>query len=191
MYSVRDVIEQFIRKLQLDVTLNTVMISKNEQFETENLPSLIVHGADILENRSRRTMTKLVVTDEPALTYQQWNHPRFYNFDFQLILTANMDSELLDLQEKIMQFFITNPVLVINAEDVVPMHEITPIGGLDRPNLSNLRQASGKYRLEDLEVYGSQIPENGRLIADRILEYYIQPDETNPVDIRNHPNPNP
>ncbi|MFQ5647429.1 MAG: hypothetical protein ACE5GM_10900 [bacterium] len=187
MYSVREVIETFIRKLQADITAQTVLISRNDFFEATKLPSLIIQGPEITENRSRRTKAKLVTTDKGALTYDERNYPRFYHFDFDFILTAEKETELLDLQEKVMKFFLKNPELSVNADDSIHMVELIPIGGLARPNLTNLRQASGKYRLEDVEIYDDSLVQ-GKLIDTRIFEYLDLPGE-NPVDTRTHTNP--
>ena len=172
MYSVRDVIENFIRKLKSDITTDTVLISKNDLFETTRIPSLIIQGPTITENKSRHTTNavKEYRIDEGTKTYEERNYPRFYHFDFDFILTTGNESELLDLQEKIIQFFMLNSSLAVNAEDDVNLLELTPIGGLSRPNLTNLRQASGKYRIEDVLVYAGDMGE-GKLITDRIFEY--------------------
>jgi len=44
------------------------------------------------------------------------------------------------------------------------------MGGLFRPNLSNLRQSAGRYRLEDVLVYDSSLTQ-GKLIIDRVFDY--------------------
>ena len=174
MYSVREVIESFIRKLQADITPHAVLINKNDFFETTDIPSLLIQGPTITENKNRRTATLAVKEyriDEEAKTYEARNYPRFYHFDFDFILTTGNEEELLDLQEKVIQFFMLNPVLAVNAEDNVNLLELTPIGGLARPNLTNLRQASGRYRLEDVLIYPGDDPISGKLILDRIFEY--------------------
>ncbi len=173
MYSLRQVIEAFIRKLQAEVTPQAVLINKNDLFETTKIPNLVIQGPEVEENRNRRTRAKEIIKDEGARIYEERNYPHFYNFDFDLILTAGTELELLDLQEKIIKFFMDNPELAINEEEKVNLVELTPMGGLFRPNLSNLRQTVGKYRLEDVLVYDSSLTQ-GKLIIDRIFDYFEQ-----------------
>ena len=185
MYSVREVIESFIRKIQADITPQAVLINKNDLFETTKIPSLVIQGPTITENKRRRTTNaiKEYKIDETAKTYEERNYPRFYHFDFDFILTTGNETDLLDLQGKIIQLFILNPSLAINAEDNINLMEITPMGGLARPNLSNLRQAAGKYRMEDVLVYAGDMTQ-GRLIIDRIFQY--KKDEDTPIEDRIH-----
>ena len=106
MYSVREVIESFIRKLQMDISPHAVLINKNDFFETTDIPSLVIQGPTITENKNRRTAALAVKEyriDEEGKTYEERNYPRFYYFDFDFILTTGTDAELRDLQEKIIQ----------------------------------------------------------------------------------------
>ena len=173
MYSVREVIEAFIRKLQAEVTTQAVLINKNDLFETTKIPSLVIQGPEVEENRDRRTRAKEIVKDKDALAYEERNYPHFYHFDFDFILTAGTEESLLDLQEKTIKFFLNNPELAINEDDKVNLVELIPMGDLFRPNLSNLRQTVGKYRLEDVLVYDSSLI-HGKLIVDRIFDYFEQ-----------------
>ncbi len=173
MYSVREVIESLIRKLQAEVTPQAVLINKNDLFETTKIPSLVIQGPEVEENKDRRTKAREIVKDNDTRTYEERNYPHFYNFDFDFILTTGTEDELLDLQEKIIKFFLNNPEMAINEEEKVNLVELAPMGGLFRPNLSNLRQTVGKYRLEDVLVYDSSLTQ-GKLIVDRIFDYYKQ-----------------
>ncbi len=169
MYSVREVIESFIRKLQAEVTTQAVLINKNDLFETTRIPSLVVQGPEVVENRERRTKAKEILKDTEGLTYEERNYPHFYHFDFDFILTTATEEELLDLQEKIIKFFLNNPEMAVNEDDRLNLIELTPMGGFFRPNLSNLRQSSGKYRIEDVLVYDDSLIQ-GKLIVDRTIE---------------------
>jgi hypothetical protein len=169
VYSVRDVIESFIRKLQAEVTPQAVLINKNDLFETTRIPSLVIQGPEVVENRERRTKAKEILKDTEALTYDERNYPHFYHFDFDFILTTGTETELLDLQESIIKFFLNNSELMINNDDRLNIVELTPMGGLFRPNLSNLRQSSGKYRIEDVLVYDDSLIQ-GKLVETVTIE---------------------
>ncbi len=174
MYSVREAVEAFVLRLQSGVTPNVVLIGKNDLHETQNIPGIILQGPSVMENKSRHTppgATKQYITNEPALTHEERDYPHFFNFDFNLMITCNTHAELVDLQEKVLQFFLYNATLDVTVDDKIHLHEITPVGGLEMPNLSNLRQAVGQYRMEDVVIYNSDTPVSGKLIEDRIFEY--------------------
>jgi len=172
MYTIREAIESFVRKLQSDITPNVELINRSDLHETIKIPGIIVQGPEIQENLTRYTppgVTKEFIIDEPNLTFEARKYPHFFHLDFDLICTCNTSAELIDLQEKIIKFFTFNSMLAVNVDDNIHLHEIIPVGGLNRPNLSNLRQATGRYRLEDIIVYSGDL-ENGKLIKDRIFE---------------------
>ena len=65
--------------------------------------------------------------------------------------------------EKVARFFQLYPILAIGQEGTLNVTELIPLGGLRRVNLSNLRQASGRLRIEDCPVYDGRITQ-GKLI---------------------------
>ena len=182
---IREVVEALIRKLQADVTPNTELVPINDYYEIKHTPSLLVIGPKLEENRAKRNSEKRVEVDRDNLSYTERNWPRYYQLDFDFVLTAANGMELLELQEKVIAFFLDNRE-VATAECVFKLQEMVPLGGLERPNLSNLRQASGRYRIEDVEVFDHDVFEgkivlyrNFRLCdfgSRRLIETY-KPDE--------------
>lgn len=183
--SIRESIETLIRKLQADVTPNTVLVPLNDYYEIKQTPSLLVIGPKLEENRSKRNSEKRVEVDRDNLSYFERNWPRFYHLDFDFVLTAANGMELLELQEKVIAFFLDNRAVAVpvaagwglgpfgiepwGSEDGALkfyLREMIPIGGLDRPNLSNLRQASGRYRIEDMPIF-DHVLEEGKLVLHR------------------------
>ncbi|OQA86115.1 MAG: hypothetical protein BWY28_02477 [bacterium ADurb.Bin236] len=182
---IREVVEALIKKLQADVTPNTVLVPINDYYEIKHTPSLLVIGPKLEENRSKRNSEKRVEVDRDNLSYTERNWPRYYHLDFDFVLTADTGAALLDLQEKGIAFFLDNREIT-TADASFRLVELTPIGGLERPNYSNLRQASGRYRIEDVEVFDHDVVEgkivlyrNFRLCdfgSRRLIETY-RPDE--------------
>lgn len=172
--SIRDTVESLIRKLQADVTPNTVLVPLNEYYEIKQVPSLVVIGPKMGENRAKRVSEKRVERDLANFTYTRRNWPRYYHLDFEFVLTADTGAELLDLQEKVIAFFLDNFELDVGPDCSYYLHELVPLGGLERPNLSNLRQASGKYRIEDVEVFDSRL-EEGKLVKYRNVRVCDKP----------------
>jgi len=174
-----------IRKLQADVTPHTALVPLNDYYEIKQVPSLLVIGPKMEENRSKRISEKIVEIDRGSLTYTERNWPRFYHLDFDFVLTAANGMELLELQENLIAFFLDNIAVVVplsagwglypfgiepwGSENIFLefyLREIIPIGGLERPNYSNLRQASGRYRIEDVPIYDHVLDE-GKLVLHR------------------------
>ena len=171
MFSVRDVVETFVRLAQAQIAPNTVLVPPDDVVEVPRLPSLLLHGPMLVENKPRRTMAKEVVKDADALTYEERPYPRFYHLDFDLVVTTAKEADLVDLVAKIVKFFAFHREIEIPPDgEKLNLTELTPMGGLDRVNLTNLKQSSGKYRIEDCPVY-SDVVEMGGLIVTRIFEY--------------------
>lgn len=106
----------------------------------------------------------LVTRNEQDLTFEQCRHPRLYHLDFDVIVTTGKESELLDLTEKVARFYQLHPVITVGEHGSLNLTELVPLGGLKRVNLSNLRQASGRCRIEDCPVYDGRV-QSGRLAA--------------------------
>ena len=77
---------------------------------------------------------------------------------------------MLDLQEKVARFYQRHPVLTVEDRGTINLTELTPLGGLRRVNLSDLRQSSGRCRIEDCPVYDGVV-ETGPLVKDRRFEF--------------------
>jgi len=171
VFSVRDVVESFIRLVQAEIAANAVLVPPDDAFEVTRLPSLVLQGPVLVEDKPRRTMAKEIVKDTDALTYEERPYPRLYHLDFEIIATTAKDAELLDLAAKAVAFFAFHREIEIPPDAAkLALTELTPMGGLGRVNLTNLKQASGRYRIEDCPVYGGEV-ETGKLILTRIFEY--------------------
>jgi len=171
VFSVKDVVEAFVRLVRGEITSRAVLVPPDDVVEVPRPPSLLLHGPVLVEDRDRRTMAKETLKDTDALTYEERPYPRFYHLDFDLTITTAREAELLDLVAKTVAFFAFHRELEVPPEGVrLNLAEITPMGGLARVNLTNLRQSSGKYRIEDCPVYGDVV-EVGGLIVTRIFDY--------------------
>ena len=171
MFSVRDAVETFIRLVQAEIAPNAVLVPPDDAFEVVRLPSLVLQGPMLVEDKPRRTMARQVVKDTDALTCEERPFPRLYHLDFDVIATTAKEAELLDLVAKVVAFFAFHRELEVPpGGEKLALTELTPMGGLGRVNLTNLKQSSGRYRIEDCPVYGNEV-ETGKLILTRIFEY--------------------
>ena len=171
MFSVRDVVEAFVRLVKVEIAANAVLVPPDDVVEVPRLPSLLLHGPMLVEDKGRRTMAKEIVKDTDALTFEARPYPRFYHLDFDFAVTTAKEADLVDLVAKIVTFFAFHREIEIPPDgEKLNLTELTPMGGLARVNLTNLKQSSGKYRIEDCPVYGDVV-ETGGLILTRIFEY--------------------
>ena len=69
------------------------------------------------------------------------------------------EAELLEFQESVSRFLQLHPVIAIADQGSLNLTELVPLGGLTRVNLSNLRQSSGRIRIESCPVYDGEICE--------------------------------
>ena len=118
----------------------------------------------------RRALLKKIL---PSFSYEECRHPRLYHLDFDVILTTAAEVELLELGERVACFYQIFPILPIGQEGTLNLTELVPLGGLHRVNLSNLRQASGRLRIEDCPVYDGRVTQ-GKLIRDRTFIFQGQ-----------------
>jgi hypothetical protein len=167
--TVRLAIESFLRLAKSEIHGGTVLVAADDAFEVKDVPSVILQGPSLTENRDRRTMVRIFEKQVADLTYTETRSPRLYHLDFDVIVTTGKEAELLDLTEKVARFYQLFPDLTIPDRGALNVTELVPLGGLGRVNLSNLRQSSGRLRIEDCPVWDGRI-EVGKLIRDRIFE---------------------
>ena len=173
MNTIRTVIEALIRLVQAEVLPEAVLAAPDDVFEVKRTPSLLLQGPTLVENATRRTQARLIQKDTASFSYEECRHPRLYHLDFDLILTTDTEGELLELGESVARFYQLHPVVAIGDEGTLNLTELVPLGGLRRVNLSNLRQASGRLRIEDCPVYDGRVTQ-GKLIRDRTFIFVGQ-----------------
>lgn len=169
MELIREVVETFIRLVKSEIDPGAALVVADDMFEVTRTPSVVMQGPTLSENGSRRTPAMLVTRDEQYLTFEQRRSPRLYHLDFDVIITTGKESELLDLTEKVARFYQLHPVIVVGEHGSLNLTEIAPLGGLKRVNLSNLRQASGRCRIEDCPIYDGRVAA-GKLATGLRLE---------------------
>lgn len=158
----REVVELFIRLAKSEIDPGAVMVCADDVFEVTDVPSVVIQGPTLSEDGDRRTPAMLTKRNEAALTFEQCRHPRLYHLDFDVIVTTGKEADLLDLTEKIARFYQLHPTFAVGEHGVLNITELVPLGGLKRVNLSNLRQSSGRCRIEDCPVY------DGRAVSGRL-----------------------
>ena len=168
--TVRPVVETLIRLVKAEIDPDAVLVAADDVFEVPKVPSLILQGPTLVEDGDRRTQARMVEKNIPNLSYQACRHPRLYHLDFDVIVTAAHEGKLLDLEEQVARFYQVHPDLSVADRGSLPLTELVPLGGLRRVNLSNLRQSSGRCRIEDCPVYDGRV-EVGGLIQDRRFEF--------------------
>lgn len=169
MELIREIVETFIRLVKTEVDPGGVLVASDDVFEVTKTPSVVLQGPTLSEDGARRTPGKLVRRNETDLTFEQCRHPRLYHLDFDIVVTTGKQSELLDLTEKVARFYQLHPTLAVGEHGSLAITELVPLGGLKRVNLSNLRQASGRCRIEDCPVYDGLV-QSGKLATGIKIE---------------------
>lgn len=170
MDTIRPAIETLIRLFKTEVHPGALLVAPDDVFAVTKTPSVILQGPNLTENIDRRTLARIIEKDIPSLTYTSSAYPRLYHLDFDLVVTTAGEGELLEFQERIARFYQLHPVLTITDRGDLNLTERIPVGGLRRVNLSNLRQGSGRLRLEDCPIFDGR-EETGPLIKDRRFDY--------------------
>lgn len=162
MDTLREVVESFIRLAKSEIHPGAVLVCSDDAFEVTDVPSVVLQGPTLSEDGDRRTPAMLTKRNEAGMTFEQCRHPRLYHLDFDIIVTTGKEAELLDLTEKVARFYQTHPTLAVGDHGSLSITELVPLGGLKRVNLSNLRQSSGRCRIEDCPIY------DGRVVAGKL-----------------------
>lgn len=165
----REVVESLVRLAKSEIHPGAVLVCSEDVFEITSVPSIVLQGPTPVEDAARRTPARQVRKSQGDLTYEERRHPRLYHLDFDLVVTTGKESELLDLTEKIGRFYQLHPTLALGEHGSLAITELVPVGGLKRVNLSNLRQASGRCRIEDCPVYDGRVG-SGKLATGLKLE---------------------
>lgn len=165
----REVVESFIRLVKSEIHPGAVLVSSDDVFEVSKTPSIVLQGPILTEDTSRRTLAMQVKKNNDDLTFEECRHPRLYHLDFDVIVTTAKEIDLLDLTEKVAKFYQLHPTFAAGEYGSLNITELLPLGGLKRVNLSNLRQASGRIRIEDCPVYDGRTS-SGRLTTGLKIE---------------------
>ena len=158
-----------MRLVKSEVHPDAVLVSAEDMFEVTAVPSVVLQGPTLVEDAARRTLARQFRKNQGDLTFEERRHPRLYHLDFDVIVTTGKEGELLDLTEKIGRFYQLRPTLAVGEQGSLAITELAPLGGLKRVNLSNMRQASGRCRLEDCPVYDGRVV-SGKLATGLKLE---------------------
>lgn len=186
MDTLRVAVETLVRLVKAGVNEGAVLVAPDDVFEVRRVPSVLLQGPTLVEDGARRTMARSVEKDVPSLSYTATAAPRLYHLDFDVVVTTAHEGELLDLQERVARFYQLHRTLPIGDRGALNVTELVPLGGMRRVNLSNLRQAGGRLRVEDCPVFDGLV-ESGPLIKNRRFEYRggVETDRAHPPDPRN------
>jgi hypothetical protein len=162
--------EILIRLAKQIIHPNAVLVSSDDLFEVQSTPAVIIQGPKLTEDCFRRSQTHLFEKNTADLSFEECRFPRLYHLDFDLVVTVDRESELLQFHEWVSRFLQLNPVISVADKGELNLTELVPLGGLARVNLSNLCQSSGRLRIESCPVYDGEI-RNGCLIRDRTFKF--------------------
>lgn len=172
MELIREVVETFVWLVKTEIDPGAVLVAADDMFEVTNVPSVVFQGPTLTEDGARRTPAMRVWRNEADLTFEQRKAPRLYHLDFDVIVTCGKEADLLDLTERMARFYQIHPSLDVPERGSLAVTELVPLGGLRWVNLSNLRQASGKCRIEDCPIYDGRVM-SGKLTTGLKVELGI------------------
>jgi len=176
METIRLATEALIRLLKTEIDPDAVLVAADDVFEAVQVPALLAQGPTLTEDGRRRTLAHWTARDQAAMTFTGGASPRLYHLDFDLVVSTGTERTLLSLTGQVAALYQRHPVLAVEGLGALPLTELTPLGGMRRVNLSNLRQASGRLRLEDCPV-GDDIvmqSESGHLVGTVRLEVALK-----------------
>lgn len=163
--------EALIRLFQAEVDPRTLLVAADDVFEAAEVPALLLQGPTLVEDARRRTLAQWTERDQATMACRRGRYPRLYHLEFDLVASTGNERSLLTLVGNVAALYQRMPLLAVPDIGELPLTELTPLGGWRRVNLSNLRQASGRLRLEDCPVGDADTlqTETGRLIVTPII----------------------
>lgn len=171
MSTIQTVTETLIRLAKQVIHSDTLLVFPDDLFEVQRTPSVILQGPKLTEDRFRRSQSRLFEKNVAELSFEECRFPRLYHLDFDLVVTVDREAELLGFHESVSRFLQLHPEIAIADQGSLNLTELVPLGGLARVNLSNLRQSSGRIRIESCPVYDGDL-RDGRLIRDRTFQFH-------------------
>jgi len=171
MDSIRLATEALIRLFQVEIDPHTLLVAADDVFEAAEVPALLLQGPTPVEDARRRTLARWTERDQTAMTFRSGRYPRLYHLDFELVASAGDERSLLTLVSNVAALYQRIPLLSVPDFGTLPLTEVTPLGGWRRVNLSNLRQASGRLRIEDCPVGDADALQTdmGRLVGTPMI----------------------
>ena len=166
---IREVVETFVRLTKVEIDSGAVLVASDDIFEVTKVPSVVFQGPTLVEDGGRRTPAMLTKCNKTDLIFEQCHRPRLYHLDFDVIVTTGKEADLLNLTEKVARFYQLHPTFSVGNHGTLNITELVPLGGLKRVNLSNLRQSSGRCRIEDCPIYDGRI-KSGKLATGLKIE---------------------
>ena len=164
------VVESLIRLFQNELFSGTVLVAKDEPFEIKKVPSITIHGPTLQENSLRRSFSNFFHRHIQELTFEKGRYPRLYHLDFELVTTTQSERTLIEYLDQASRFFARFPEINLGERGSLPLTVLAPLGSVSRVNLSNLRQANCKFRIEDCPIFDGEL-ETGKLIRDRVFSF--------------------
>lgn len=152
MDTIRLATEALIRLFQTEIDPHTLLVAADDVFEATDVPALLLQGPTPVEDSRRRTLAQWTERDQANMTFSSGHYPRLYHLDFEVVASAGDERTLLNMIGKVALLYQRIPLLSVPELGSLPLTEVTPLGGGRRVNLSNLRQASGRLRIEDCPV---------------------------------------
>lgn len=73
----------------------------------------------------------MVEKDIPNLVYERCRNHRLYHLDFDVIVTASHEGDLLDIQERVARFYQLHSVMAVENRGLSTLRRSSPWAGCD------------------------------------------------------------
>lgn len=135
---------------------HSVLAPADDEYEITNPPVLIFVGPTVKKSGLEHGIGEEEFYDEDEAAFTISATPVLYDLHFEVIAAAESGEDLLDVQQAAMSFLAEHDSIAIDEFGSLPLDEVTPIGGGQRVNLSNIRQATGEWVLRGFPVYDTR-----------------------------------
>lgn len=166
---ITQVFRDFINLVKDKIHSNLEIISTVEIAEVPNPPGIALTEPTLTWNMQKTQKEKTSVQDEENGTYKEYEPPKAFDIEFEMMLVTESTPELMNLTHKAMIFFDRNSMATLDEVDY-PINLVSQFSPTTKPNLTNYHIATGQVQIEGVLLESGDF-EDGYLVQQINFEY--------------------
>lgn len=167
---ITQVFRDFINLAKDKIHSNLEIISSVEIAEVPKPPGMALSEPTLTWNMEKTQKEKNSEKDEEEGTYKEYEPPKAFDIEFEMMLITESTPELMNLTQKAMIFFDQNSEAEMDGEKY-PINLVSQFSPTTKPNLTNYHIATGQVQIEGVLVESGDY-ESGYLVQQVNFDYY-------------------
>lgn len=164
-----NVVRDVIQLIKAEINSNLEILPSAEIAGLPDPPGVTLSEPVLSLNLNKTKKDKTSVEDEANGTYKEYEPPKAYDIEFELMLVENSSPELLNMTHKAMVFFDRNAMTNLDNVDY-PLNLVSQFSPTTKPNLTNYHVSTGRFQVEGVLVESGDF-ESGHLVQTVHWQY--------------------